>query len=143
MIQPSDVAPIDPVQRMLLDGKIEVLVPRSRVMLEKSIVAGRYNHYPLPARVRRVLDVGAGVGGFALWAWKKWAPVWIDCCEPDPVLRELLKVNAPPGVRILDVSGPAIDAEPYDLIRHATADYPLYRRSASRRILLIQDAYLS
>jgi FkbM family methyltransferase len=47
-----------------------------------------YNH-PRPV----VLDVGANIGGFAIWAIRRWPSCEIHCYEPLPQNFEVLKTN--------------------------------------------------
>lgn len=71
---------------------------------------------PIPGEpmIRRIVDVGAGVGAFAAYAAFRWPYAWIDCYEADPLLASLLKLNLPPGGRI--VSREDLATLPCDLL---------------------------
>lgn len=70
------------------------------------VLRGEYEHPALPdyPGVRRVLDIGANVGAFAVWASRKWPGCWIDCYEPNPQAAELCRMNAPPGTKVHQVA---------------------------------------
>lgn len=87
-----------------------------------AVLAGRYIHRLAKIlgdrKPRRVLDLGAGIGGFALWAGIAWPFSWIDCWEGDPRIADVCKRNLPPGGRMLE-DRELIDLEVnhYDVIR--------------------------
>lgn len=61
----------------------------------QSVLRGEYDLPPgyqveLPLRV---LDIGANVGAFALWASRKWPGCEIDCYEPHPQNATMLRAN--------------------------------------------------
>jgi FkbM family methyltransferase len=61
--------------------------------------------YDLPLdNVRRVLDVGANVGAYSLWASRRWPGCSIDAYEPDPSNVGLLHQNAPERCVVHDVA---------------------------------------
>jgi FkbM family methyltransferase len=57
-------------------------------MIEKGEYDVSYTH-PRPV----VLDVGANVGGFAIWACRRWPTCEIHCYEPMPDNFAMLKAN--------------------------------------------------
>jgi FkbM family methyltransferase len=68
---------------------------------------GEYWYPPLPdvdPYIRRVVDVGANVGAFAVWAYLRWPYAWIDCYEPHPLAAQLCAANAPPGSKVYPVA---------------------------------------
>lgn len=71
---------------------------------------------PIPGEptIRRIVDVGGGIGAFAAYAAFRWPYAWIDCYEADPLLASLLKVNLPPGGRIVEAD--ELAARPCDLL---------------------------
>lgn len=72
----------------------------------KVLRGGEYDHPNLPdyPKVRRVLDIGANVGAFAVWASRRWPGCWIDCYEPNPQAAELCRMNAPPGTKVHELA---------------------------------------
>lgn len=87
-----------------------------------AILAGRYVRRLAAAlegrKPRRILDLGAGIGGFALWAAFAWPHAWIDCYERDPRVADVCRRNLPPGGAML--TGPeliGLDVRRYTLIR--------------------------
>lgn len=96
--------------------------PDSRLWLVQSILTGRYGPGDpvAEAGVRRVLDLGAGCGEFALYAAARWQRSWVDCYEPDPELREMLEANGPAGMRVLNDA--PTDWKVYDVVRIACED---------------------
>jgi hypothetical protein len=95
---------------------------REREPYVRSIVSGR--RYALPSiqdakhKVRRVLDIGAGEGAFACWAYVQWPGCWVDMLEYDDELRPLAALNAPPGAKVLE-GGDLVIAH-YDVVRLAS-----------------------
>lgn len=67
--------------------------------------------------IRRVLDFGAGNGAWTAYATLRWPYAWIDAYEPDEELRKILRVNAPPGCRILEAAEKVQDPSYYDCVR--------------------------
>jgi hypothetical protein len=55
---------------------------------------------PFEPQVRRIVDIGAGVGAFAAYAALRWPYAWIDCYEDDDALARILRLNMPPGGRV-------------------------------------------
>ena len=62
-----------------------------------AVLNGEYKVPALPdaPEVKRVLDLGAACGGFALWAIDRWPGCKVTCVEPDPDLRRYLRSNVP------------------------------------------------
>jgi hypothetical protein len=93
--------------------------PLEREWLCRSILQGRYNS-PLTeadGRVRRVLDIGAGEGAFAVHAWIRWPGAWVDWYEPDERLAKFALENAVPGSRRLrELPDSKVE---YDVVRYA------------------------
>jgi FkbM family methyltransferase len=64
--------------------------------MAKSIFDGlEYDPQVLIEGVQSVLDIGANVGAFAVWAKYKWPNATIDCYEPNPDVAAYCKRNAP------------------------------------------------
>jgi hypothetical protein len=106
-----------------------ILTPVDREWLVRSVLSGRYGgKWPAADKIHRVLDVGAGAGEFAVFMTLNFPLCWVDAWEPDPELRKILALNAPPGCRVLeeDLSGedywtvkdPSKRAR-YDVVRYA------------------------
>ncbi len=55
---------------------------------------------PFEPQVRRIVDIGAGIGAFAAYAALRWPYAWIDCYEEDEALARILRLNMPPGGRV-------------------------------------------
>jgi len=52
------------------------------------------NWFPLePEKIKTVVDVGAMIGSFALWAKEQWPNAIIHAFEPDPTSYEYLSKN--------------------------------------------------
>lgn len=51
--------------------------------------------------IRRIVDLGAGVGAFAAYSAIRWPYAWIDCFERETGMWPALRLNAPLGTRIL------------------------------------------
>ena len=56
---------------------------------------------PCDRGVRRVLDIGAGVGEFALWASSRWPGCWVDCIEWQSLAQSALRENVPLGTAVI------------------------------------------
>lgn len=70
--------------------------------------------------VRRVLDLGANVGEFALFCRYRWPYAWVDCVEEDAEKCALCTLNGPTGTRVLtEPPGVKDDLrwDAYDLVR--------------------------
>lgn len=82
-----------------------IVPPDIRARVQSVWVSAYPVRHPDEKKVRRVLDIGAGCGEFAVWAWRRWPNCWIDCIESDPTERKALYENAPPGAKVIDVPG--------------------------------------
>jgi FkbM family methyltransferase len=60
---------------------------------------GEYAHPDLPSGLKRIIDIGAGWGAFAVWALSQHPGAEIDAYEPHDRACELLRRNAP-SVRV-------------------------------------------
>ncbi|HEY1696509.1 MAG TPA: hypothetical protein VGG39_30315 [Polyangiaceae bacterium] len=104
-------------------GGAPFLFPREIEAKVAEVLQGKYDygHLPDAPKVRRILDLRAGVGAFALWAWHRWRNSWVECYEPDPDTQMFLRHNLPPGgaVHPLDVRDPGVVSAlpPCDVIR--------------------------
>lgn len=103
----------------------------------QSIMANRYGPATFEPGVRRVLDIGAGCGAFAHYAFFRWGNPWVDAWELEACEAPLLKENGPPGLRVLEAI-PLDDWSPYDVIRIARA-VPSGPRSVRAGCLMIVD----
>jgi FkbM family methyltransferase len=73
--------------------EINIRVPPAMVSHLQLIQRGEYDvAYDHPRPV--ILDVGANVGGFAVWALRRWPGCELHCYEPLPDNFELLQANA-------------------------------------------------
>lgn len=87
-------------------GRIPFIVPPDVEARVRAVWCGAYPvRHPKEKDVRRVLDIGAGCGEFAVWAWRRWPNCWIDCIESDPMERKALYENIPPGAKVIDSPG--------------------------------------
>ncbi len=100
--------PGDPGEVVLHEiGGTPFLFPRRIEERVAHVLRGKYDFGILPdcQKARRILDVGAGVGEFACWAWRRWrGGAWIECYETDPALLPFLRHNLPPGAAVHPVS---------------------------------------
>jgi hypothetical protein len=99
-LDPALAPPADPKATVVVHvGGAPYLIPRRLETRSAEILKGKYDFGGLPdvPRARRVVDVRAGIGDFACWAWSRWRNVWVECYEPDPDLRAFLLHNLPPG----------------------------------------------
>lgn len=69
--------------------------------------------------VRRILDLGAREGAFAVYSRLRWPYAWVDCLEGNELLRDLCLTNTPPGTRVFSKLD---DLVAYDLVR-STVEY--------------------
>lgn len=70
------------------------------------VLGGEYEFPDIPdlPRIERVVDVGANVGAFAVWAYLKFDGPWIDGYEPNPDAARMCKANLPPGAVVHNVA---------------------------------------
>ncbi len=89
----------------------EIVTPRNLVGDARAILeAGEYDIDGMGfATPPRVLDIGANVGAFAIWAALRWPGCQVDCYEPSPVALGYLERNRQPHMTIHPVAvvGPA------------------------------------
>lgn len=85
---------------------VDFYYPKELYGCVMKVLRGEYEHPALPdyPKVRRVLDIGANIGAFAVWAYVKWPGCWIDSYEPNGGACEIYKRNAPPGAQIHEVA---------------------------------------
>lgn len=67
-------------------------IPHNMVSHIGKIFQGEYN-IPYNKANIKILDIGANIGGFAIWASYKWPDSTIECYEPVLSNFELLKAN--------------------------------------------------
>jgi predicted RNA methylase len=110
------------LKRVALDPCTPFVFPPARELRVVPILRGRYaaqlaDEELAGVPVRRVLDLGAGCGEFACWAFRRWPGCWVDLIEYDPDLAAIATVNAPPGAKVLLGGDLRIDV--YDVVRIA------------------------
>src|SRR5277367_5905748 len=52
-----------------------------------------YESTHLPSAAETILDIGAGWGAFAAWAWRRFSTREIICYEPNHVAASFIKLN--------------------------------------------------
>lgn len=113
------------IARIELARGLSLSTPTARLAYAQSILSGaRYGELAdriAKGEFRRILDLGAGAGEFAAWVWSLDPRAWVTCVEPDPELRHLCALNAPPGTRVLEKEPDDSVAAHWDLVRIATA----------------------
>jgi hypothetical protein len=102
--------------------------------MARSLLTGRYDLSGIP-EPHRILDIGAGVGAFAIWAWSQWSRAWVDCYEPDPDLAALCAEHLPPGGAML--TQPPEYVGDYDLVRFARPGTHYPRRPRGQLTYLV------
>ena len=106
--------------RTWLDGildeerKLVALKKRARAELEVcpddllglvDVLDGAYDVHGLEFEEPPViLDVGANIGAFAVWAGKRWPLASITCYEPHPAMADLCRRNTGPEVEVFAVA---------------------------------------
>lgn len=81
--------------------------PKPLLQCVKKVFEGEYALPPMPPDFpvpERIVDVGANVGAFAVWASAKFPGCWITCYEPHPVAADFCRQNAPPGTRVVEAA---------------------------------------
>ncbi len=117
---------------------VDFRTTRRRVPELHSILSDRYGLGLAPDySVRRVLDLGAGCGAFAIYAYHRWCNPWIDAWEIEACELPLLRENGPPGLRVLDAP-PLEDWSAYDVVRIARP-VPAGPRNMRAGAILIAD----
>lgn len=75
-------------------GKVPFACPESMVPHVQKVVQGEYDFPKLDVGEKpTILDLGANLGSFALWASKRWQGCKVLCYEPHPDNIKLLKNN--------------------------------------------------
>lgn len=70
----------------------EMLVPKTMARHLNKVFAGEYD-IDTDCEYQTIIDIGANVGAFALWAAKKWENAKIHAYEPHPESFKLLQKN--------------------------------------------------
>jgi FkbM family methyltransferase len=85
------------------------------------VLGGEYDWPVLPDEptIRHVIDVGANVGAFACWIYKR-TGAFVDCYEPLPGAALLCAENGPPGCRVHEV---AVTVDPGPVRLHVGSDW--------------------
>lgn len=98
----------------------DFMVPSDMAQKAANIFSSGY--YDVPALpdvppVRRILDLGAGPGIFAYYAWLRWQGSWLEAWEKDADAARYLRQNTPPGTIVHEKTIPAaVDLPPADLV---------------------------
>jgi FkbM family methyltransferase len=83
-----------------------MICPPSMIVHVQKVLRGEYDvPYQHPAPV--ILDIGANIGAFALWALDRWPGCRLHCYEPLPANFELLERN------LAHRAGPAVSLYPF------------------------------
>ena len=99
-------------------GRCDLVFPAGYEDRANEILFRKRPRMPGEESVKRVLDLGAGCGEFAVWAWRRWPNCWITSSERDPVKRKLLHENKPPGCRVLEgESLDDVELSSHDVVR--------------------------
>jgi FkbM family methyltransferase len=77
--------------------KAKFSCPQSMVPHARKVLAGEYDVPGFDMRAPRVLDIGANVGAFAIWAMHKWPECEVTCYEPHPENIAILRPNLHQG----------------------------------------------
>jgi FkbM family methyltransferase len=74
---------------------VRFVCPKSMQPHAQKVLAGEYDIPGLEFgdRAPVILDIGANVGSFALWAARRWDGAFIHCYEPHPVNAKMLRAN--------------------------------------------------
>ncbi len=70
-----------------------MIVPDSMLVHVAKIFEGEYD-VPIQHPAPKIIDIGANVGGFAIWAKYRWPNASLDCYEPIKTNYEILEKNA-------------------------------------------------
>jgi len=74
------------------ESNIEMIVPDHSAAMVREVLLGEYDldyRHPAPT----VLDIGANVGAFAIWAVHRWPGATVHCYEPLPDNFAMLQAN--------------------------------------------------
>lgn len=72
---------------------MKFLCPESMKRHVQGVFAGAYDVGPLPSDPKVVLDIGANLGSFTVWAARKWPTCGIHAYEPHPDTFAMLEKN--------------------------------------------------
>jgi len=72
--------------------QVNIECPPSMLAHIREIFGGEYD-VPYSRYAPVILDIGANIGGFAIWASRRWPGSVVHCYEPVPSNFELLKKN--------------------------------------------------
>jgi FkbM family methyltransferase len=84
-----------PSSRSTFDMRVPVRFRAVRENIIKEVFSGEYEAGYSGVNLR-VLDIGANVGAFSLWALHRWPGCSVDAYEPHPGTFELLRQNTEP-----------------------------------------------
>lgn len=108
---------------------VDVLCPENMREFVQAVLDGEYDipwlGFETPPKV---LDIGANVGAFAVWAANRWPGCEIECWEPNPEAFALLHQNAPAGtvLHMAAVSDVELGRAGLRLGRHNLGEASLY-----------------
>ena len=91
-----------PLTKMKVPGGADFFVPesppRTRDTAEQiceSVFGGEYESPNLPDEPNIILDIGANIGCFAVWAHDRWPGASLLCYEPNAEASRICEINAP------------------------------------------------
>jgi FkbM family methyltransferase len=90
IVEPRTVHPLGKLRRSVL--MMNLICPPTMVAHAQKVLKGEYEipyQHPRPV----ILDIGANIGSFAVWAIGRWPGCLIQCYEPLPANFELLEQN--------------------------------------------------
>lgn len=101
LVLPEAPARPPTLANLMLDGREPFAYPPQLAGCVRKVLGGEYDYPAIPDHlpVRRILDIGANVGAFAVWAFKRYG-AFIDCYEPMPPAADLCERNGPPGAKV-------------------------------------------
>lgn len=76
-------------------SEAEFVTPAEMMPHWESIWTGGEYDLRTAKPIRRILDIGACVGAFAIWAHQRWPDAAIHCYEPNPLAFGMLRKNVP------------------------------------------------
>jgi FkbM family methyltransferase len=71
-----------------------------------------YEHPALPTSAQTVLDIGAGWGAFAVWAYKRFNAQEIVCYEPNHTAVDFIRANTLGKIPMIGVVAKAVSVNP-------------------------------
>jgi FkbM family methyltransferase len=87
----------------------------------REVLAGEYDA-PYDGEGLRILDLGANLGAFSVWAERRWPHSTITAYEPEPGAFALLERNTGARVRCVNAAVYPSDAATMTFVRRAGAD---------------------